>query len=306
MKISIVVPVYKVEDCLKRCVDSLIHQTYRNIEIILVDDGSPDSCGEMCDQFQKEDGRILVIHQENRGLSEARNAGIQKSTGDYIMLVDSDDYIETDACEKIAPFLTSGADMVLCDCDVTRPGYSYKHYAGLEVGREYSGAHYMKEALSHKSFPVMAWLNLYRKEFLMKNGLLFKKGILHEDTEFTPRALLKANRVIYTGIVFYHYIINDTSITSNKNKSKHCKDIYDTCLSYDVILKDLEDKELRSLLENFFVGCYLSIFRAGNMYKFGKKYVHKKYVLTHAHSAKNILKALLFTLSPKLLCVLKQ
>ena len=99
--VSIIVPVYKVEIELDRCVHSLVNQTHPNIEIILVDDGSPDTCPELCDQYAKEDNRIKVVHKENGGLSDARNAGLKKATGDYILYVDSDDYIDLDSCERL-------------------------------------------------------------------------------------------------------------------------------------------------------------------------------------------------------------
>ncbi len=302
MKISIVVPVYKVEGCLERCVNSLIGQTYPDIEIILVDDGSPDACPQMCDDFAKADSRIKVIHKENGGLSDARNVGILASEGEYIMFVDSDDYVELDACEKFLAFLDTGADIVMGDCEVTRKGYSHKHYEGLKIGEMLSGPSYLKSALEKRSMPVMVWLNLYRREFLLENNLFFKKGILHEDTEFTPRANLLAKSVVYTGVLFYHYIINDSSITSRKDKRKNCADIYSTCLSINELVKELPDKKLRRLIENSLVSSYFNIYRAGHMYQYGKEYTHKKYVLKYSHSMKNKLKALLFAMSPRLFC----
>lgn len=302
MKISIVVPVYKVEGCLERCVNSLTGQTYRDIEIILVDDGSPDTCPEMCDRFAEGDSRIRVIHKENGGLSDARNAGILVAEGEYIMFVDSDDYIELDACEKFLPFLDTGVDIAMGDCEVTKPGYAHRHYEGLKTHEPLSGMEYMKRALEKRSMPVMVWLNLYRREFLISNNLFFKKGILHEDTEFTPRANLLARSVVYTGVLFYHYIINDSSITSRKDKRKNCADIYSTCLSINELVKGLSDKKLRRLIENSLVSSYFSIYRAGHMYQYGKEYTHKKYVLKYSHSLKNKLKALLFIISPRLFC----
>ncbi len=302
MKISIVVPVYKVEGCLERCVSSLREQTYPDIEIILVDDGSPDTCPEMCDSFAEADPRIKVIHKENGGLSDARNKGFLAAKGEYIMFVDSDDYIELDACEKFLEFLDTGADIIMGDCEVTRPGYAHKHYPTLKVGEALSGAEYMKCALSKRAFPVMVWLNLYRREFLLQNELFFKKGVLHEDTEFTPRANLLAKSVVYSGILFYHYIINDTSITSRKDKRKNCADMYSTAVSLCELVQSLPDRKLRRLIENHLVSCYLSIFRSGDLYTYGKEFVHKKFALKYAHTMRVKMKALLFAISPRLFC----
>ena len=97
-KISIIIPVYKVEKYLDKCVESVVNQTYKNLEIILVDDGSPDNCPKMCDEWAEKDKRIKVIHKENGGLSDARNFGIEKATGDYLMFLDSDDYLDVTTC----------------------------------------------------------------------------------------------------------------------------------------------------------------------------------------------------------------
>ena len=99
--ISVIVPVYKVEKYLNKCVQSIVNQTYKNLEIILVDDGSPDNCPEMCDEWAKKDSRIKVIHQENAGLAEARNSGISVATGEFFMFIDSDDYAEPDMIELL-------------------------------------------------------------------------------------------------------------------------------------------------------------------------------------------------------------
>ena len=112
-KISVIVPVYKVEKYLKRCVESIVQQTYQNIEIILVDDGSPDRCPEMCDEYARRDARIKVIHKSNGGLSDARNVGLRIATGEFILYVDSDDYIELDACERLLKGMKKGVDLVV-------------------------------------------------------------------------------------------------------------------------------------------------------------------------------------------------
>ena len=112
-KISIIIPVYKVESYLCECLDSVIYQTYNNLEIILIDDGSPDNCGAICDEYAKKDSRIIVIHKENAGVSAARNDGLEMMTGDWFTFVDSDDWIEPDYCEKFIQFASAHqADMI--------------------------------------------------------------------------------------------------------------------------------------------------------------------------------------------------
>ena len=100
-KISVIIPVYKVEQYIRQCLDSVIGQTYQNLEIILVDDGSPDGCGMICDEYAKKDSRVIVVHQENQGVSVARNVGIEMATGEWIMFVDPDDWLELECCEKV-------------------------------------------------------------------------------------------------------------------------------------------------------------------------------------------------------------
>ena len=304
MKFSIVVPVYKVESCLDRCVKSLTEQTYKDIEIILVDDGSPDACPEMCDKYAAQDARIKVIHKTNGGLSDARNAGTRAATGEYVIYVDSDDYIELDTCERFVPYLKDGVDIVMGECDCTKPGYAVTHFADMEKGKVYGGTEYMKLALKKHCFPVVVWLNVYRLEFLRENDLEFKVGIVHEDTEFSPRAYFYAKSVVLSDISFYHYIINDGSISSTKDKRRHCKDVYNTGIELGEFFSRQNDKKLKKYIENHLVSCYLSIFRAGQLYTYGKEFVHKGYAFKKSHSLRVKLKALLFAISPKLFCKL--
>lgn len=167
--VSIIVPVYNVEAYLDRCLSSIISQTYHNIEVILVDDGSTDQSGELCDQYQKQDSRIRVIHKENGGLSDARNAGIQISGGSYIAFIDSDDYVR----EEYIGRMMEEAERT--DCDVVICGYSKKHASGesfdyIALPDTYEGRQIQKNFYDGKPSPEMfdvAWNKLYRKTLLM-------------------------------------------------------------------------------------------------------------------------------------------
>ena len=117
--ISVIIPVYNVEKFIDRCINSLINQTYKNLEIILVDDGSPDNCPGLCDDWAKKDNRIKVVHKQNGGLSDARNAGLERSTGDYIMFVDSDDFVDETICEVLLNDLKNNdADFSMCGVEI--------------------------------------------------------------------------------------------------------------------------------------------------------------------------------------------
>lgn len=293
---SIIIPVYKVENYLDKCVQSTINQTYSNIEIILVDDGSPDRCPFLCDEYAKKDSRIKVIHKENGGLSDARNAGIRKASGEYIIFLDSDDYIELDTCERLLPFTKDNYDIIAGD------GVSYgaekrlSHSFDIPFG--ISGREYMKAALYHKQMPMTGCLYIYKRSFLSENNLTFKYGILHEDEQFTPRAFLKAESVANSGVRFYNYMVRDDSITTKKDYRKNAVDLYDTCMELTEIYAQLEDIKLKELLLDSLVVKYLSLFQTGRLFQYGREFIHKKFVRKNAYLTKTKLKAYLFCLSP--------
>ena len=299
MVFSIVVPIYNVEAYIHRCVDSLLEQTFSDIEIILVDDQSPDNCPAICDEYAWKDSRVRVIHKPNGGLSDARNAGIQAARGDYIMLVDSDDYIERDACENFAKYAQQGVDIIIGDAVVEGGNCNLAHIKPTD-GQAMNGVEYLKQAFRGHCSTMVAWLNIYRRDFLIDNQLLFKCGILHEDEQFTPRAFLKANTVICSGVVFYHYIIRSGSITTQVDKRKNDTDLYNTCCELEKIYQDVEDTELRNYLINSLSGKILNIFQVGRLYQYGKKYIHKDFVKRTAIFKKAKYKARLYCFSPRL------
>lgn len=297
MLFSIVVPVYNVEKYLNRCVDSLIGQTFGEIEIILVDDGSKDGSPKICDEYAKKDKRIKVIHKPNGGLSDARNTGLIRATGDYVLFVDSDDWLTADAVEKFAVFTNSKYDLIVGDGEVIGTPRDFLH---IEKKGEYSGIEFLKESTKQSKMPMAAVLNAYRREFLLENQLLFKVGILHEDENFTPKVLLKAKKIYNSGISFYNYFIHEGTITTRRNMSKNASDLYDTCCELASIYKKLSDKQLKRLLLDSLVVKYLSLFQAGKIYQYGRKYIHKNFVLRYSYRTKTRLKAILFVISCKL------
>lgn len=297
MLFSIIVPVYNVENYLRRCVDSLIHQTYKNLEIILVDDGSPDNCPAICDEYAQKDSRIRVIHKENGGLSDARNKGLDAATGDYVLFVDSDDYIEPDACEKFLRYAEKGCDILIGEFLCEGGDYNTQWIKTCEI---IDGKTYYKRLLKAKQYAVVVWVNAYRREFLEKSGLRFKFGILHEDFEFTPRAFLAAETVLWCPNCFYHYVIRENSITQKKDKRKNAEDIYNTCCEHEARFRSLEDEELRRLLMDFTVTNYLSAFYSAKSYQYGKQYIHKDFCLRNAYTLKTKCKSWVFAISPRL------
>ena len=299
MLFSIIVPIYNVEEYLERCVDSLINQTFKDIEIILVDDESPDNCPTMCDEYAQKESRIKVIHKKNGGLSDARNAGLEIAQGEYVMFVDSDDYITLEACEKFSKYALKNYDVLVGDAEVTGGSHEVSYDKTLQ-NKVLNGIEFLKQSLQMNKMPMAACLSIYRKDFLSENNLRFKFGILHEDEQFTPRAYLKATSVCYTGIKFYHYIIRDGSITVRKDKRKNARDLYETCCELEQVYGQLPDKKLKKLLLDSLVVKYLNIYQVGNLGQYGKEFIQKRFAWKNAKRLKTRLKAWLFIVSPRL------
>ncbi|OAB36046.1 glycosyltransferase [Paenibacillus glacialis] len=302
-QISIVVPVYKVENCLDRCVQSLMNQTYTAIEIILVDDGSPDRCGMMCDNYAKQDSRISVVHKTNGGLSDARNCGMREAKGDYILFVDSDDYIEVHICEKFieiinnnAPEIIVGAANRLENNQVIPMQHTLTQQSGVVTGEKF-----LLEELKAKTMYMVVWMNLYKREFLLHNNLEFKVGLLHEDEQFMPRVFLKAKSVVSTNILFYNYIIREDSITQKKDLSKNGVHIIQTCYELAKIYDELKDDELRRLLDDHLVEIYLCGFKMGRLCR--KKYnklIDKRFLLSRVYSKQNKIEVRLLVINKRI------
>lgn len=212
--ISVIVPVYKVEKYLDRCVASIANQTYQNLEIILVDDGSPDNCPAMCDGWAAKDSRVKVIHKENGGLSDARNAGMDVAAGAYIAFVDSDDWIHSDYIRQLYWAAAShDADIAACDF---RTVYEEMPDNGLPEApsiQPCTPEQAIESMTNNSNFRAVAWNKLYRREVLGKDR--YPKGRYHEDEFFTYRILDKARRLVYIDLPLYYYFQRPGSIMSS-------------------------------------------------------------------------------------------
>lgn len=232
--ISIIVPIYKVEKYLEKCINSIIKQTYKNLEIILVDDGSPDNCGKICDEYAKKDSRIKVIHKPNGGISDARNAGIQMATGDYIGFVDSDDYIEKDMYE----ILINNLKKEKADISVIS---NYEVYGNKIINTKKQGIYAVmssEETIikmnSFGYFGVGLWDKLYKAELFKE--LDFPKGKKSEDWYIIYKLVDKAQKIVYQSIPKYYYCQRNGSIT-------HSSDInYDSIEASKEAINFIKDK----------------------------------------------------------------
>jgi glycosyltransferase involved in cell wall biosynthesis len=225
VEISVVVPVYNIESYLSDCIDSLINQTFKNIEIILVDDGSPDHCGKICDDYALRDERIKVIHKENGGPVSARNTGYEASTGNWVMYLDGDDWLDTDICEILANCVTEyeGIDVVFWNWTSTRTEWTISGWKSDTEKQLYVGEECMDLAyhtLVYKSGISSSYCKLIRKEFAAKYGLSHnvRLSLLAEDVEFSLRVFAAAKKALFIRNCNYHYRYNPTSITHSINK----------------------------------------------------------------------------------------
>lgn len=305
-KISVVVPIYKVEPYLDRCVNSIVKQTYTNLEIILVNDGSPDNCPKMCDEWEKKDNRIRVIHKENGGLSDARNAGLDKASGDYVLFVDSDDYIELNACERLyGTIKIADSDFVVgASKNIKGDHIEFQKRTTIPENISIEAKEFIISSIDANEWYAPAWLNLYKTCFLKKNMLYFVKGIVHEDIEFLPRLYLSAKRISYCNYMFYNYVIRDNSIMTSKVFDKRREDILKIYEEWKKLFDKVGDTDLKRklygvLVKQYLFSCktlHLSTWLIDGMdYKFSKKY---------ALNIKETMKVFLFNYMPGLYYIL--
>lgn len=213
--ISVIVPIYKVEKYLKKCVESILEQTYSNLDIILVDDGSPDNCGNIIEEFRKKDERIRTIHQKNGGLSDARNSGIKIAKGKYIVCIDSDDWIEKDMIEVLYnDIINTNSDISVCEFveeDDFQNILSTKKYTNEII--EFNSKEALKSLIKQDILTNHAWNKLYKASLF--EGVEYPKGQLMEDVSTTYKLFEKANKIVYQNTSLYHYIQRGTSILGN-------------------------------------------------------------------------------------------
>ncbi|MBE6922620.1 MAG: glycosyltransferase family 2 protein [Ruminococcaceae bacterium] len=224
-QISVIVPVYKVEAYLHECVDSILAQTFSDFELILVDDGSPDNCGKICDEYAAKDNRIRVIHQENQGLSGARNAGIDIARGEYITFIDSDDLVDMRYLEILLDTAKEGAAVAVCRHREFSDSNQLTAWQG-EVSRKTFDTVDAVETMYNGS----VWIPVNACGKLICRGLIgdtrFPVGRLHEDQAFTPYILYRAEKTVSCNAILYHYRVNPVSITRNTFSLRRYDDLW--------------------------------------------------------------------------------
>lgn len=242
MVITIVVPVYKVEAYLNRCVDSILAQTFTDFELILVDDGSPDNCGKMCDEYAEKDSRISVIHQKNGGLSAARNSGIDIARGEWITFIDSDDWIHPDYLRVLLEAAKKyGADVAVGRYESVRDGDEVDNGTidpdvGLENVEDFW--------VNNRTNATVAWGKLYKRSFF--DELRYPVGKYHEDEYVTHKILFACEKLAVVDAPIYRYFYNDSSI-SRMNYLRRLPDILEAFRRHEEFFKDSPWREAHRL-----------------------------------------------------------
>lgn len=247
-KVSVIVPIYNVEKYLERCLDSLVNQTLQEIEIILVNDGSTDSSGDIAKQYaNKYNNKIIYLKKENGGLSDARNFAIPYATGEYIAFLDSDDYIDANAYKELyEEAKLKDADYVECDFV-----WEYKNKIKQDKRITYNNK---KEMLAFVR--VVAWNKLIKRKIIQDNNIIFPKGLRYEDVEFTYKLIPYLNKISYINKYFVHYTQRDNSIANVQNEKtaeiftvlEHVIDYYKQNNLYEEYKEELEYNYTRYLL----------------------------------------------------------
>ena len=262
--VSVIVPVYKVEPYLHRCVDSILIQTYTNLEIILVDDGSPDNCGKICDEYAKKDNRIKVIHKTNGGQSEARNVGLDVAKGEYVTFVDSDDWIHHRYVEILYnDIMQANADVSMCGfvrtSDMHCVDNSYKNHKFKTISKEQA----MEKTLYQNKLDSSPWDKLYKRKLF--DGLRFTVGRIYEDLEIIYQIYDRATILTYTDDALYYYFYRkDSTLGIFNQKRLVVLDVTDEIVrymeeKYPAIVPAAQDRKLSA---NFNMLALMSLYKS--------------------------------------------
>ena len=241
-KFSIIVPVYNVEDYIEKCLDSICNQTFEDFEVIVVNDGTKDNSGYFIDEFAKKDKRIRSFKKRNGGLSSARNFGVKKARGAYILFVDSDDYIEKDLLKKLNTVIEKNKDLELIRFQINE----VNEYTGITKKLDStvfdicSGEEGFVK-LTTNSLLEPAWAYAYKSDFFKKYNFMYASGKLHEDFGLTPYIIVKAKKMCSIDYYGYNYLIRENSIMTSASEDKLIARANDTLYHFDNLLKWIDE-----------------------------------------------------------------
>lgn len=248
-KISIIIPIYNVEKYLKKCLDSVENQKYKNIEVILVNDGSKDKSEEIIKKYQENYSNIKALKKENGGLSDARNFGVKSATGDYICFIDSDDYIDENLFSNLEKYLDLDYDMIKYKLIKVDENYNQIEKIDGPIFENKTGEESFNILYGQDIMLQPAWLYLYKKSFWDENKFEYPVGKVHEDFATTALIMLKAKKVISTNIYGYYYYQSNSSITRGNDESKKMKRALDMLDHYDNMIQRIKTYDISKITE---------------------------------------------------------
>lgn len=253
--ISVIVPIYNVEKYLDKCIASIVGQTYQNLEIIMVEDGSTDRCSEICNKWAMKDTRIQVIRKTNGGLSDARNTGLSLATGEYIGFVDGDDYIHPEMYEKLWGIIKEyEADLAICGFDYVDENGNPMEAEGIELENGLIDKTVALSGIVDKRWNCVVWNKLYRKRLF--HNIKFPYGMVYEDRMIMPWIVKNSSKIVVTTSALYYYVHSANSITRSKSIAKHLDLVeayYCNLLFYKKYYPDLTQKIANQLVKQYLI-----------------------------------------------------
>lgn len=303
--ISVIIPIYNTQKYLKKCIDSVESQSYNNIEIILVNDGSTDSSEKIIQPYLQKYENIKYYKKENGGLSDARNYGIQKATGDYICFLDSDDYIDVNLFSKLQKYLDLDYDMIKYKLVKVDENYNETEKVDGPIFEEKTGEEAFDTLYYQDVMLQPAWLYLYKTKFWKENNFKYPVGKLHEDFALTSLIMLKAKKVASTNVYGYYYYQSSSSITRGNDQQKIMKRALDMLYHYDYMNEKIKEYNIsKQTLENLKI-YYTNniILKIEDLNKINQKYyikeIKKRKILKNikARNFKQLLKKIILNIN---------
>lgn len=314
--ISIIIPVYNVEKYINDCMNSVLNNEIDKVEVILVDDGSEDKSGIICDDYAKRYNNVYAYHKSNGGLSDARNYGLLKAKGDYVLFIDSDDMISTNAVKDVIDAINdSHADIIIWDANIIDENglvcsddrYNFKHN-GLEGSKLYTRKQFIqKQIASSGDYVTTVWLGAYKRSFLIENAFFFEKGLLHEDEMWSQKVYIQTDSFYYISKTLYSYRKRSNSITNASIKNYHHNlldliYIYNTLFCY--IDHSKQDNDIKKIMNGNIAKRYLHALYYYDMRKYMdlRTMIHKYELLKASNGIKDTLRSLLVFINLRLYC----
>lgn len=276
-KVSIIIPVYNAADSIEKCISSVENQTYKNIEILAINDGSTDNSINILRKLEKKNNNIIIIDKKNEGVAYTRNLGIKKATGDYIMFIDNDDYIDSDYVEVYVN------EILECDYDIVIGGYRRENNEGKIINKQL-----LIESEWSKYVVLAPWAKLYKRDFLLKNKIEFLSYGIGEDVYFNLLAYSKSPKIKIINSIKYVWYFNNNSVSNTKQRGLKKEINIFFLLDKIVAFVDMNDKNINYFFERYIVWYLLFSGKQASKKQFQKLYNKSRKWLNDNHVKKNV------------------